>query len=145
MAVVGFNFNKISVERRKGPRAAKVSVNNNVEITDVSLTDLSLGRAKQQGINLAFEFTAKYEPPIGHIAMAGEVLCMLGEDAKPEDVIKQWKKSKQLPAQLSNEAITTVLMRCNVEALLITRDVNIPPPMPIVLPTMPANAAASKK
>ncbi len=136
MAVVGFNFNKICIERKKGQKAEKVGVNNNVQITDVSVTELSFGKSNQQCLTLSFEFTSKYEPPIGDIVMTGDVLQLLEDSKQAEEIAKQWKKSKTLPDSLSSDTISTVLVRCNVEALLLTRDVNLPPPMPMVLPNI---------
>jgi hypothetical protein len=134
MAVVGFNFNKINIEKKKGQKAAKVSVSNNVQITNVATTDIALGKAKQPGISLSFEFTSKYEPPIGEIVMTGDILHLMDNQKGVDDLVKQWKKNKTLPSELSAEAINTVLVRCNIEALLLSRDINLPPPIPLVMP-----------
>ena len=51
--------------------------------------------------------------------------------AKQEEILKSWKKSKQVPKETMTEILNTVLMRCNVEALMLSRDVNLPPPIPM--------------
>ncbi len=129
MAVVGFNFTKILVER-KAPLKGNVDIKNNVSVKDVEGTDLSLGASKENALKFTFEFTSEYSPAIGQILFIGEILHM-SESAKQEEILKNWKKSKQVPKETMAEILNTVLMRCNVEALMLSRDVNLPPPIPM--------------
>ena len=68
MAIVGFDFTKITAER-KGNVKGKVNIKNNVSIKKVEKASLSLGSAKQTGLRFYFEFTAVYEPNIGNITI----------------------------------------------------------------------------
>ncbi len=129
MAIVGFNFTKILVER-KGPLKGNVDIKNNVSVKDVENTDLSLGSSKENAIKFIFEFTSEYTPAIGQILFIGEILHM-SDAAKQEEILKNWKKNKQVPKDTMTEILNTVLMRCNVEALMLSRDVNLPPPIPM--------------
>ncbi|PIN86641.1 hypothetical protein COV19_03960 [Candidatus Woesearchaeota archaeon CG10_big_fil_rev_8_21_14_0_10_44_13] len=129
MAMVGFNFTKISAERKAIPRG-KLGVKNNVSIKEVEKTDLFLGSLKQNGLKILFEFRSIYEPKIGEILLEGEILDM--EDEKIiEDVLKGWKKSKKLPDGLMNMVINSILGRCNIQALIMSKELNMPPPIPM--------------
>ncbi len=129
MAIVGFNFTKILVEK-KAQIKGNVDIKNNVSVKDVENTDLSLGSSKEKAVKFTFEFTSDYSPEIGQILFIGEILHM-SEQAKQDEIMKSWKKNKQVPKETMTEILNTVLMRCNVEALMLSRDVNLPPPIPM--------------
>lgn len=132
--IVGFNFNKISVDRKANP-VGKIDISNNITITNVEEQDFSVGKAKQSGLKISFEFTSKYEPKIAEMVFTGELLY-LGEQKKNAETAKEWKKTKKLGADLTPLVINTLLTKCHTEALLMSRDVNLPPP--IVMPKIGA-------
>lgn len=127
MTIVGFGLNKISVER-KSPIKGQINVSNNVSIKNVEEADLSMGSQKQDGLKFIFEFTSKYEPGVAEMLMSGEVLY-LGEPKKNKELLNEWKKNKNLPKEIMTDILNTILMRCNIEALFLARDVNLPPPV----------------
>ena len=125
MSIVGFTFTKICVERKIEPKG-KIDIHNNVGVKNVEAADLGFGKAKQDGLKFTFEFSSKYEPDVGEIIMTGEIMCV-GE--KNDEVIKGWKKNSQVPPELLAQILNTALMRCNIEALILSRDANLPPPI----------------
>jgi hypothetical protein len=129
MGIVGFSFKKILVERTSFQQG-KLSIKNNVSLTEAAETELTLGSVKQKGIKFSFEFTVNYEPKVGQMVFEGEVLY-IGEPKKDEEILKGWKKDKKLPKELTEELVNTVLVRCNLEAIILGRDVNLPLPLPI--------------
>lgn len=129
MAIVGFSFTKISAERKEIPRG-KLGIKNNVSVKDVAKTELFLGSMKQNGLKIIFEFKSVYEPKIGEIVLEGEILDM--EDEKiVEDVLKGWKKNKKLPDGLMNMVVNSLLNKCNIQALIMSKELNMPPPIPL--------------
>ncbi len=133
MTVVGFNFNKIDVERTKLLQG-KVSINNNIAIKDVENKDLSLGAAKQMGLKVGFEYEVKYtneaKENLAHIGLAGEVL-ILEQDSKVKELLKEWEKSKKLNKEVTLQVINTAHAKCNVQAIILSRDINLPSPIPL--------------
>ncbi len=140
MAVVGFNFSKILVEK-KLTAEGKINISNNVAIKDVESADFSLGKAKQDGLRFTFEFTSKYDPNYAEMLFTGEVLFLESEKAV-KDILAEWKKKKTLPADVMAEVLNSVLNRCNIQALILARDVNLPSPIP--LPKVTADEANKK-
>lgn len=129
MPVVGMQFSKIVVEKF-APVKGKVQVNNNVALKDVEKTDMIMGPSKQGAIKFHFEFTAKYEPKIADITLIGFITFF----EKPEtvkEIVDGWKKDKKIPKETMSNILNTVLARCNVEAMLLSREVNLPPPIPL--------------
>ncbi len=129
MAVISFNFTSINVEK-KAPIKGKVSISNNVEIKKVEETKLALGASNQDGLRFEFDFLSKFEPGIGSINLKGEVISL--EDPKVvKSVIKEWKKSKNIPKEIRKGVLNHVLNKCNIEALLMSKEINLPSPIPL--------------
>ena len=141
MTIVGFNFTKIEGEK-KDMIKGKININNNVHINKVEEKDLALGNQKQKVLSFNFEFTAKYDPNIGSIKLTGNVLYM--EDSKKvKDILDGWKKDKKLPKEVMPNILNTVLNKCNIQALILIEQINLPPPIP--LPKLQPAQATEKK
>ena len=81
-----------------------------------------------KGGSSTYEFKSKFEPNIGEIVFEGEVMDL--EDAKTtEAVLKGWKKDKKLPDELMSVVLNSILAKCNIQALVLSRDMNLPPPL----------------
>jgi hypothetical protein len=129
MTIVNFIFTQIQAERALAVEG-KISIRNNVSIKDVSKQELDLGARKQPVLKFAFEFTSNYDPKIGSIKLGGELIYM-DEDKKLDEIVKEWKKEKKIKKEISNEILNNILAKCNVEALIISKDINLPPPIPL--------------
>ena len=129
MTIVGFDFTKIDAEK-KSPIKGKININNNVAIKNVEEQNLHLGNEKQNAIKFQFEFTSKYDPGIGAITLGGDIIFM-GDPKKVKEILDGWKKDKKLPKDISANILNNVLTRCNVQALILSRDLNLPSPIPL--------------
>ena len=128
--IVGFGFTKLSAEKGEAGKG-KIDINNNVSIKDVQEDNFSLGKDKQQNVlRFIFEFTSKYEPNIGNILFEGELLYM-EESKKAKEILNDWKKNKKLPKEMMAGLLNTILTKCNVQALILSQQVNLPPPIPL--------------
>ena len=128
--IVGFGFTKLSAERNEAAKG-KIDINNNVTIKDVKEDDFSFGKDKQQNVlKFIFEFTSKYEPNIGTILFEGELLY-LEEPKKTKEILNGWKKDKKVPKELMAGLLNTILTKCNVQALILSQEINLPPPIPM--------------
>ncbi len=133
MTIVGFNFNKIIVERNKILQG-KVSINNNIVIKEVESKDLALGNQKQAGLRVGFEYGVKYtndtKEDLAHIDLAGDVL-ILEQDDKVKQVLEDWKKNKNLDKDTTLQVLNTALAKCNIQSMILSRDINLPSPIPL--------------
>ena len=129
MPIVGVNFTKIHAER-SGSLDGKININNNVSLKDVKRADIDLGKSKQASLRFEFEFTAKYEPKSGEILLTGDVLMIDNEQAVA-DIEAGWKKSKTIPKELTATLMNSILNKCNVEAIILSRDIGLPSPIPL--------------
>lgn len=123
MPVLGINFTKINAER-KGALEGKINISNNIIVTDVKKHDFKL--SGQESVRIEFKFTADYNPNIGSIVIEGETI-IVDQPKKLEEILAQWKKDKKLPDDILAQVMNNLLTKCNVEALLVGREVGLPP------------------
>jgi len=126
--VIGFSFTKMLVEK-KNPVKGKVNINNNVGIKNLEETKLNIN-TKRKALKLEFEFSSTYEPNIGKILLTGEVIYLIDKD-KAAEAVKNWKKNKKLEKDMLTTVLNNVLAKCNVQALILSKDMNLPPPIPL--------------
>ncbi|MFP4423782.1 MAG: hypothetical protein ACLFP2_00970 [Candidatus Woesearchaeota archaeon] len=129
MTIVGFNFTKIHVER-KTQATGKVNITNNVSIKSVEESSLSLGPNKQTGLRFSFEFVTKYEPGIGEIILNGDVLTIENEETH-KLILNEWKQEEKVNKQTMTKILNHVLKKANLEALILSREINLPSPIPL--------------
>jgi hypothetical protein len=129
MTIVNFVFTKIQAERISSIEG-KISIRNNVSIKDISKMELDFGAKKQPALKFSFEFTSDYEPKMGNITLNGDVTYM-EDDKKIQEILKEWKKDKKIQKDLMTTIMNNVLAKCNIQALIISKDINLPPPIPL--------------
>ncbi|MBN1385937.1 hypothetical protein JW968_03085 [Candidatus Woesearchaeota archaeon] len=142
MAIVGMSFIKIVAEK-KNPIKGKVGISNNVGIKKVEKADLALGTAKQEGLRFEYEFKSKYDPEIGEILIIGDVL-LLESPETVKQVMDSWKKDKKVPGAMMKSLLNNILTKCNIQALILSRDLNLPPPIPMPKVDVKENPKPSK-
>lgn len=129
MTIVGIQFDKIYLEKF-APARGKVSVNNNVVVKDVSKTELAFGSAKQEALRFDFEFKANYDPKIAEITLTG-YLTYFDKKEKIVELVGEWKKEKKISKDVMGPILNSILSKCNIEALLFSREIGLPPPIPL--------------
>ncbi|MDD5177908.1 MAG: hypothetical protein PHT54_01325 [Candidatus Nanoarchaeia archaeon] len=134
MAVVGFNFDKILVEKKKVLKG-DIKVKNNLDIKNIKEESMDLGDSKQKLIKFEFKFTVEYEPSAASIEILGHILYTESDD-KIKKILDDWKKKKDVDMALKTRLVNMALTRCNIKALALTQDVNLPPHirLPMVSP-----------
>lgn len=125
MTIVGFNFTKIHAEKTN-PIKGKINISNKVALIGVEQSDLSLGKDNQQGVKFKFNYTSSYEPEIGKVELDGDLLY-LTTNKEVKEIITGWKKDKKIPQNVMSSVINAVLTKCNLQALISSRDINLPP------------------
>jgi len=140
MPIVGFNYDKITVEKIN-PIKGSVQVKNSMAIKNVEEHEILVGKKKDPVLKISFEFSSSYEPKIGLIDLKGHVL-FVDEPEEIKKIIDGWKKKKTLKQELMSYLLNTIMMRCNVKVLMLSSEVNLPPH--IRLPTISPKSDASQ-
>jgi hypothetical protein len=123
MSVLGINFTKIEAER-KSQIKGQININNNIAINDVKKNDFKI--ADQDSLKIEFEFTAKFEPNVGNIVLKGDTI-LVNNPEKTQEILAQFKKDKKLPEDVLEQVMNNLLTKCNIEALVVGREVGLPP------------------
>jgi hypothetical protein len=140
MAIIGFGFTKIVLERLK-PSKGQINIQNNIAVKDVAEHELNSPAASKdsKAVRFLFEFTSLYEPKIGSMLFEGEVFYMM-EAKQADELVKGWKKDKRIPKEIMPSILNYALNKSNIEAISLSRDIALPPPLP-----MPRVDAVKKK
>ncbi len=126
MTVLNFNFTKINVER-KGKISKEVKINSKMGLVDVISSNVASG-SKQKAFVVKFKFDVDYEPKIGHIGLEGD-LIYLADEKLAEEMEKSWKDNKSLPQKVMTVVLNRILHNCNVESLILSKEIALPPPI----------------
>ncbi len=68
----------------------------------------------------------EYEPDIAKIVITGTVLFTAADNKK---VLKEWKKSKKLPADITREIQNFLFRRCMIRMINMADDLQLPLPL----------------
>ncbi len=125
---VGLSYKSIEA-KRLSPANGSINISNNSTVTDVSEADGKLV--------VGFAFTSKYEPNVGLIQIVGEITLSETKD-NIKRAITEWKKSdkKNLPEDIAEKVHNAILPNCMVEATILSRDIQLPAPIPVPQVTM---------
>jgi len=128
MTIVGFNFTKIDAQRKKGIQG-KIDIKNNVAIIGIEETKMPVDD-KRKALKFDFEFNSIYQPEFGYIKLAGEVI-FIADKKEADEALKIWKKDKKAKGEFMQPIMNNILAKSNVEAVIISRDLNLPTPIPL--------------
>ena len=129
MQIIGFNFNKINIERKQSHKG-NVNISNNVAIKSIDIKDIDLSDKKKQALNFQFEFTSKYTPELASLVIQGEVISV-DDQKKSKDILTKWSKDKKIDPEIIAPVLNAALNKCNIKALELSDDFNLPPPVPL--------------
>jgi len=130
MPVAGMSIKAMSAKRHEDV-VGEIEVNNDAKLTTVEETDLPAFGKK--AMTVGFSFTTDYidrktKKKLAEILIDGSVLYMSDDHA---NVVKGWKTTKKLPEDVNIEIINAILRRCITKAVVLSEDLQMPPPMMI--------------
>lgn len=121
--LLGFNFNKLSVEKSSYPEG-KIEVNANIDIESIEKQKLEL--IKDEALSINFLFTVSYKE-LGKVEIKGTMVLAIDPKLLKETLSK-WK-DKTLSGDFKTMIFNIVLKKCTVKALQLEEDIGLPPHM----------------
>jgi len=125
MSVRSFDLSSVD-----GRRLTKVAERwQNLRVDHNSTVTLIVESGDRQA-SVNFRFTANYrasEAVIGLIQIEGTVVWE--GDAKA--LVKDWSAGGNMPPEVANEIHTVIMSNCIPEAVILARELRLPPPIPI--------------
>lgn len=121
-----------------------MNINSNSAIKDVE--EIDLPAVGKKGIKITFEFKTEYQTEksnnFADIIITGDVLWLVDDSGA---LVKNWKKDKKLPEDISMQTINAILRKCATKALVLSEDLNLPPPIALPFATRKEEAQQSQR
>lgn len=131
MRVVGFNFNKISIEKFSD-KIEKLKIKTNIDISDVKSIENNILQTKNSLLAVKFLYNVDYEVNLAKIELSGTILFEIDSNTAKE-IINNWK-DKNIPEDFKLTLFNLILRKSNVKALQLEDDMNLP--LHITLPSI---------
>ncbi|MBU0894591.1 MAG: hypothetical protein KKF48_03065 [Nanoarchaeota archaeon] len=138
MKLLGFNFTKISIEK-KDTRVDKLKINTKIDLKEIKEVEQGLFKTKEKLIAINFNYSIEYEPEFAKIYFEGGfVISLESKDAK--ELLKQWEE-KKTPDDIRIKIFNIILRKTNVKALQLEEEIGLPfhVSMPIIRKQDPTN------
>lgn len=131
MKLVGFNFDKISVEKMSS-QFENLKISTKIDISDISSVKSDFFKTKEELLGIKFSFGLDYEPNIAKIELIGTILLSL--DSKiAKEALKQWK-DKKISEEFKLPVFNIILRKATLRALRLEEEMNLP--LHIQLPSL---------
>lgn len=126
MRIIGFNFKKIEVERKRDD-PGKLEIKTNLDIQNIEKEKIDIAG---EILKFSFTYSINYEPGFAEIVFKGAILVI---PTKPEDIkktLKEWKK-KKLSEDIRIPIFNFIMSKCNLKALQLEEDFALPLHIPL--------------
>jgi len=133
MIRVNVSISNVSADRFWDARKPipPIQINTNLNLVGVE-------KKSEDSLEVPFVLTINYNPSIAQISLKGKAY-VIGDKSEIEKVYKEYEEKKP-PPSIIVQSISNVAF---IESVLISRTLNIPPPIP--LPQIPEVKPPSKK
>ena len=121
MPTKNFEFTSVDAKRfsKSSERHGNIRIDHNSSVTLIT-------EVNDKEANVDFRFTANYAG-IGVIRLEGSLIY----EGEASDLVEQWSKTGQMPNNIASEIHTSIMTHCIPEAMILARDVRLPPPIPL--------------
>jgi hypothetical protein len=120
MQVKSFEMTGIEAKRfaKQGEKLNNIRIDHNSTVTQITaLPDDSAA--------VDYRFTANYVG-LGYVKIEGQMVL-----SEASGVVAEWQRQGSMPPEVANLVHNTVVPNCIPTALLIARDLRLPPPVPM--------------
>ena len=128
MKVIGFNFDKISVEKLKD-KTEKLNIKTNIDVFELNRIESDILKSKEDLIQAKFSYTVTYEPGYANIDLKGTALLSL-EEKQAKEVLKEWKK-KQMPEEFRVFLFNVIMRKASLRSIHLEDELNLPIHIPL--------------
>lgn len=140
MRLIGFNFNKISIEKFN-KKVDSIKFNTKIDIASIESIKSDLIKIKDEPIKIDFVYSVLYEPEFAKLELAGSILLSV-EPKIAREVLKGWK-DKEINEDFKVFVFNIILRKANIKALTLEEELSLPPH--ISLPSLKKESFKEKK
>ena len=128
MRLIGFNFDKISIERTSDSFKG-LNIDTKIDVSEIKDSESNLLKIEGELITVKFKYSVEYEPKIAKLELGGNIILKTDKDEK-EDIMKQWK-DKKMPEDFKITLFNIILRKSNIKALELEDELNLPLHIPL--------------
>jgi hypothetical protein len=128
MKIMGFNFDKISVEKLSN-KPENLKINTQIEVLDIESVESDLFKLREELLGVKFSFKIVYEPGFANLEIGGSLLLAV-ESKISKDVLKQWK-DKKIPEEFNLTLFNIIVKKSSLKALQLEEDMSLPLHIPM--------------
>ena len=122
MKIIGFNFKKINGERLGGS-SEEIKIETGISILDIKPFEVIL-KAKEEPIEVNFEFSVNYNPDLAKIAIFGTLIISV-ESKIAKEILKEWK-NKKIPEEFKIFLFNNILKKSTIRAIQLEDELHLP-------------------
>ena len=123
MQIIGFNLTKISIER-EDKLDEKLDLKQNIDIDEIKKDQVSI--SKEDVLNIRFTFSVDYnDSKFAKLEIKGKIIIICKKE-EIKSILKSWEK-KNLPGNFRLFLFNFILSKCNIKALGLEDELNLPP------------------
>jgi hypothetical protein len=126
MKIIGFNLNKVSIEKKE-KFEGKIEVNQNIDIKNVSKESIPI--TDEEVLKIDFIFNINYSNDIAKLEFTGNIMTIPDKDELKE-MLKSWK-DKKIPDNIRMPLFNFIMGKCNIKALSLEDELNLPYHIPM--------------
>lgn len=127
---LGVRLDSVDAKREKDAPVKGVGININVEDIKAVNTELMID----------FVYTVTYED-VGYLKMKGIVFAN-GSDKEVKDMEAKWKKEKKISEEIAQPLLNLINYSSGINGVLVTRAINLAPPL--IPPRIEVSAKGAK-
>lgn len=124
MQIKGFDVSSVDAKRftKPGEKVQNLRIDNNSTVTSITL----MGESQA---TVEFRFTANYAG-VGIIRLEGRLLL----EGEAKQLYEMWSKTNNMPPEVANLVHGAVITNCMPIAVVVSKDIGLPPPLPPIQP-----------
>ncbi len=127
MTIVGFNFTKINVERKKITND-KLSIKRDLSIKNIKPKQIGLDGNKaalEADFNFNIDYLDEKKSKFANISLSCS-LVFLNKKELIDEILLQYKKKKSIKPEILSYLLNYTFNKCNIQALLLSKEVSLP-------------------
>ncbi|MBU2472975.1 hypothetical protein KKE74_03000 [Patescibacteria group bacterium] len=123
MKFIGFNFNKINIEKNS-TNFKDLKIKTNINISEIKEIKSNFLKSNEELINIQFTYNINYNPKIAKIELSGNVI--LADKPKIiKEVLKKWE-DKKMEEEFKINLFNIILRKSNLKAMQLEDEMNLP-------------------
>lgn len=123
MKIIGFNFDKICIEKLSDT-LKDLKINSNIDIIKVKKLKQELFHTKEDVIEVKFGYEVNYSPDIAKINLSGNIVLLVDPKISKK-FIKGWK-DKKIPEEHKLTIFNVIMKKANLKAIQLEDEMNLP-------------------